>query len=373
MLSESDLTVEFNNMIEVQSKPNWKDGFRVAVNQNAFLIPGIIKWQLDRETSKQDQNPMAPDRHLRFLDGLMRGIMAETLSKSLPIGDCRKVFGSNDEDHWKGISIKTTEEVAGDPKVSNKAKLLRWAVQKSFIDAPLSKSIEDAMYGSHEFVTNIPGALNDQSLTDELTRQVVEPVTDEILDGYGSAGDGENSGVLYGDSSMPDSFLVNKDGDIVGFVEVKAYTPFEFETLVNELEELEKHGGLHGFATEIKNEFGDLLPKVGVSVATEVQFIDHLRTVAFGQKSLDGDTYILLRFANNISDNLINRYGSLIEKWGYKNLQIQRLPMGTRDLSQEGKKFVQNNLKNISRRVGEGRYSPEQMELLRRYISSSTR
>ncbi len=288
-----------------------EDEFETMLNERSRGILGKIRWQLNNDDRIADGefrlfNPKEK------LDGLMRGSIAEQYSEILPISDAATVFSTGE--NVSDISLTTFKTQFG---VNVKHKILEKVVRKSLVEKPVSL----------------------RNLGEALTPEDADVLVEEIVYGYSAKQENfPNAGILYEESTIPDGVLQNGQGEIVGFSEVKAYLPEEFDGLIEKLP--------------------DQLPN-------EITFIDNIRTVGFGNKALRDDMPMLLRFPSDIPDASLQSLRQRLQEHGFTNVLIQKMPLTSRQIAQESKKFVQSNLERI--KDGTLGVPPEGIELFQWY------
>ncbi len=269
------------------------DEYEKMLKRKSREILGTIRWKLnnDDKIAKRESRHFDPKK---TLDMLIRGNMAEQYSEILPVSGGKTVFsvGGNTSD----IALATFQREFG---VSIKHKILEKAVRKSFIDKPIKL----------------------QNISGEVTEADIKALEERIVQAYSSKPEESlSAGILYEESIIPDGVLKNGQGEIVGFSEVKAYLPEEFDGLIEKLPD---------------------------QLSNEITFIDNIRTVGFGNEALRDDMPILLRFPSDIPDASLQLLGQRLQEQGFTNVLIQKIPLTSTQITQESKKFVQNNLEQI--------------------------
>jgi hypothetical protein len=185
----------------------------------------------------------------------------------------------------------------------------------------------------------------------------------------------EKPSVLYEETTLPDQFIT-KDGNIVGSVEVKAYTPREFKEWIDQLEtDLETESGRdsltdsilnigklgrNGLQTYITPENGmpettttvggmrlgfnvDAIRKLIRVANKEPDMIDRVdpKTAEVTQEENNKEYPVILRVPSDIPDEDIHRLGNIIEKLEYRNIVVQKLPFSVTELHQLGHGYVE--------------------------------
>jgi hypothetical protein len=184
----------------------------------------------------------------------------------------------------------------------------------------------------------------------------------------------EKTPLMYEETALPDQFIV-KDGKIAGAVEVKAYTPEEFRIWVGQLEaNLETEQKLDTLTDSIiktgrlgRNSLqtyiypGEELPKdvtategmrLGVNIDgirklvqianNEPFVIDKVdpETAEVTQEDYNKEYPVVIRVPSDINEADIERMGRVIERLGYANVALQKLPFSVKDLHELGYAYL---------------------------------
>lgn len=327
--------------------------FENAIDASALRILDKIKWQLGftrrREVKK---TPFDPRRFEVLLDGCLRGDFAERLSVVLPISQGETVFSIGD---FAEIEMAAFETLTGQHA---KEQILAYAVTKSLQEVPLK---------------NFRDYLRDKGIGDGETRKrILEQMEREIVIGFSCRGNSSfKAGILYADTVIPDGVLVDTKGEVVGFTEVKAYLPEEFDVLLRYLKQLKAKGGLTHPNGILSIERGGVKMdlNLGADIFGEIKFVDNFRRVGYGLEDLDREMPILLRFPSDVSDESLKSYGETLQELGLSNILIQRLPVSSSQLSERARRFVGDHLGKIKGGATGLTYSKREARVLGSYAN----
>src|SRR3972149_5061825 len=233
-----------------------------------------IKWQLafSKRMREGTKAPFDPEELRDHIDGLLRADLSERLSVLLDFGECETVYSSPGFDA-SGLKVASFREITGH---NSKEQVLTFAVEKSLNEAP-PVALKNYLY---------------RSIRDETERKVFyNEALREIVQGYSAQGSNGNVGIYFGETVIPDAALVNTEGEISGFVEVKAYFPGELEALVRHLRALRKEGKLVSPKAMIDVEQGGKVRNfnMGVDLDGEILFVDTIRRSGYGLEPLGAD------------------------------------------------------------------------------------
>ncbi|MBW6441388.1 hypothetical protein K0B04_00565 [Patescibacteria group bacterium] len=346
-----------------------------------------IKWSLSLQ-----KNPDVPDsdeRRLSKLEGNLRGAVAEEVSNLLGIDNCETVFISGNVSLGK-CSILSPHEFVGSEK-NTKASVIYTALIKALDLKPIEifgKDMSDSEIVS-EFKESRKGkGYLPKEKYGELLRSYLDQKRKEIKGGVGvdrkieeelredyrsvPRGAPDEYSTLtseaFNKTVIPDGFLV-REGSPVGLLEVKAYEPDELATLMQKIKETGKLGTQYrGFASDFgKNYLGADKDKfvMGADFNKETEFVDFIRGVLNGEPNKNEENILVLRFPNDIPDNLLNQFGQMIVDYGYPNVLIQKLPLSNQELTVISKEIVNASYSYILLQLGKDRkFSNKEIDVL---------
>jgi len=314
---------ETHSHIPSETQNSEKNSFLANFEKSLTKTPGRLLekliWHMNNNMGVSNDGLQDTEKYKFQISGILRGELAEKLSETFPLSECETIFVSG-----KGVGdlkqISFYERVGS----SSKDALLQKAVEKSLKEKPLNI---DAYYRDDESVENYE-----------------KVVIQEIISGHGSRRDENGQGIFYGTTILPDFFLydVNDPDKIKGFGEVKAYTPEEMTRLIEELEGMKQDSKLINPFCEVK--VGNKSLKLGANIAGEIEFIDTIRAVAFGEGRLETQMPFVLRFPKDIEPKDLIAYGKTLQGLHFTNFIIQVLPLTSDELNQRSKKLVADNM-----------------------------
>jgi hypothetical protein len=347
----SDIKLDNSNIEQNSVNFPYEMNFENSINKNSDEILSKIKWQLDF-TRKYQNLKFNPRNVTYLLTGLLRGDLAERLSNVMPIENIQIVFDPSGLSK-AGLKVISLHELTGQ---KTKEGALKIAVERSLKESP-PKGLEE--YFRKE--------INDEGKRREMFDWTVR----EIVDGYSAKGSGINSGIFYGETTVPDNLLMNEKGEVAGFVEVKGYRPEEFLALMKILLEKDKEGILVKPLAQVKLEMEGETQNynLGFDIESEIHFVDIFRSLYGGLPRLDVDMPILLRLPKDIPDNLLGQFGSILEKLGYQKVCIEKLPLTSQELTQRAKKLIKHDLEEIKLRKTRMQFSDKEIKILESFTS----
>lgn len=262
-------------------------------------LPSLAKYMLIGNNRKG--NPLAPEQERQLLEGILRGATAERVSGAIPLLKAETVYSSISEEKARDLNTIDPGSIFNPP---SKERFLRGSLRRGLEKSPLRRGYE---------------------------AETREDLEEDIILGYA----GNKGGLFYTESVMPDAFL----SDLRGFVEVKAYMPYELKAWIDHLirtgelsfsasdEELKAHGGVfHPHAS------GDL--HLGADLLAEIEFIDNLRAGHKEDGELGLDSIVILRFPSDSPDESLKELGLYLhEKAHLQNVIIQKLPFSSEELT----------------------------------------
>ncbi len=274
-----------------------------------------------------------------ILEGHVRGRLAEINSSMLSVKECETVFASspNIRNNVYAVTFETA---------------LQWKPGEITKEKVLGRALERASEEQKE----------------ELVRRLATP----------------GAKTLYEESVMPDGLLENEDQVIVGFTEVKAYTPQEFDTYLQTLLDLDQKGELsaqpHSPKVQVTIRKSGQTMELGPDIDGEITFVDELRFLGFGDERLRKGTAILLRFPSDVSSASLQQFGELLrDKFDYEHVMIQKLPLSSKQLSEYEQGIRRDQAAKMLEQAENGSYKlskegieeeqDEKLQLLRNYCS----
>lgn len=316
---------------------------RIIVTEADDLI-SKLKWSLSYSRRKMIENGEAPHPQIMqdVIEGCLRGELAERISKVAPIADCPTVYATTDE---RQLTLATFKDISGK---KTKSEVLIHYIKKSLFKKTPKYILNEA---------------EDMSMSIRERRKKAGEQIVELTDWYWQTGGANGGGDMFDSSGMPDGVLLDKDFEIVGPCEVKAYTPDQIRRFVGELLALQKkNGAISDPRISILHHIGKFHTemRIGVDLEKEIEFIDFIRNLGFGLPKLYERMPILLRFPSDAAVYYLQKYGKVIRSMGYPYVVIQTLPVSSEQLNQKAIKLLKLNIDKIK---GSNGYMFKQSEI----------
>ena len=347
-----------------------------------------VKWSLGVQKKKNEtSNSWNSDAISERVEGNLRGFVTETVSENIPLYKAENVFSSG-EIPLETLKVVSPQEFAG--SFSNKkGDVMSTLLRRSLEDKPLRVFDPEVRVSGNPIISQFKEKrsrekspqVSSQEYGDQLRRylkQVEKETIEQIIQGYTYSSvkekDGSTTpaGEWYDTTVIPDGIIVN-EGVPVGVVEVKAYQTEELGKLLSLIRASGKNAiSYKGTATDFgKNYQGaDTEPfSLGVDLNSEVAFVDILRGLADKGKERDTYNLIVLRFPNDIPNNILSQYGEMIVSYGYRNVVIQKLPFSNSELDDMAKEVVRSQWGSLSfQLLRGGNFSDRELNILEQYI-----
>jgi hypothetical protein len=301
------------------------------------------------------------------LEGNLRGLVAEKVSELVGINEAKNVFVSGDFS-IEDCSIISPQELVGSPK-DTKASVISTSLIKGLQDKPieifgepLSISEKIAQFKeSRKGKSYVPKEVYNKLLKSFLedldeksggTNQEIETDLRKDFELVPRGSPPEYSTLTsetYYSTVIPDALIVKADSsktgwDVVGVGEVKAYLADEVYTLMNKIRESGKLGTQY---EGVASDFGKTYEgadkdrfTMGVDLNKETEFADFVRGVFLGKPNNYEENIILLRFPNDIPDNLLKQFGQMVVDYGYPKVVIQKIPVSIQEINVISKEII---------------------------------
>ncbi|OGC45595.1 hypothetical protein A2V49_03830 [candidate division WWE3 bacterium RBG_19FT_COMBO_34_6] len=350
-----------------------------------------MKWSISFQKNRDESIPWNEKRSLEHLSGNLRGIVAEEISLELSPNAIETVFSSKDFS-LKKLAIKLPQNFT-DALTNRKGDVLGAALAHSLKEKPLEIFNKDKIdpriktqFDMELLKTGSPRLpapeyykkLNDY--IEDLERGVAE---DFMKNTWGKVKEKDSTitpaGEFYDQTTIPDAIIGNENNEMIGFIEVKAYTSDELAALLKLIRQrIEDHGSNSPHYEGTASNFGKNYPgaekekfTMGVDLDKEIKFLDTLRGLVNGEPDKDSDNLIILRFPNDIPDNLLMQYGELIVSYGYPNLVIQKLPYMVEELNVISKTLLGTQMQKLNYQLMKKmNFSDRELSVLEKYSKS---
>lgn len=348
---------------------------------------GKVKWSCDLSGGSQNS-----ERLRDKLSGTIRGFLAEIVSDQINLGSAETVFSAGNVD-IDSLRIVTPQEFVGSES-GKKGSVLKAALDKSFEDSPL-QLVSNALFSRNDplyqrFIADRKALKAPRVTYEELQRlfqwyvsNMRTTLPEELTQGYvygpsrDARGNSVPAGEFFASTVLPDGIVTDTSGNVAGIVEVKAYTA----------DELAKFLQLTAHPTDIKvayrgtaADFGKTYPGaesdtyvLGADLLHETAFVNIVRDLEGHQRINDEDNLIVLRFPNDVPDNLLYQYGERVVNYGYPNVLIQKLPLSGNELDIIGKEVIKSQWSRLmSPQRSDRSFSKKALEVLAAYAGIDT-
>ncbi len=361
-------------------------------------ILSTIKWSLVQQ-DKLPNVPKSDERVISFIEGNLKGMVAEKLSVLLGFDNVETVFKS-DGFPGMGFSLEALETLSPGDYVGSsnrKADIISTALKNSLEDKPLGyrkgKDDSEIVSDFKESRRGKPYLPKEQygellrfyiKTTRKKLSDALSKINEDLLEDYKSPprnaplGYDTFVGEMFRNTVIPDAFIIKKGEktDLVGLVEVKAYTPDELATLIDKIKKNEgsQESGTRFKVTGTAYEFGKIFPgaekvkfNMGFDINKEVGFVDFIRGVSKGESNRYEQNIVVLRFPKDIPNNLLSQFGQLIVDYGYPNVVIQKLPFSNQDLIDISRRIVNDTFSDVWLQRLKMNFSDKEIALLDTY------
>jgi hypothetical protein len=297
--------------------------YEKIISENGMKFLSDAKRSADKNGEKDDSWDAETFRE-RF-SGIMRGMTAEVVSEKTPLADAETVYSSKDANLGAYKTI-TPQEYSGAP-TNRKGDILSYLVDKSLREKPLPNSPFVEMFKKERLLANTPKVSQEEYYKQlrKYLKEEKDAVNEEIMKGYtwgpvkGQSVKGKDdkpgypAGEFYGSTVIPDKLIVNGNGELIGFVEDKAYIADELAKLFTLVEEGKKQTLFYkGTAAECGKTYQHAKEEsytLGADLNKESTFVDILSGFVEHTSEKAVDNIVVLRFPADMPDNLLNRYG----------------------------------------------------------------
>ncbi len=96
-------------------------------------------------------------------------------------------------------------------------------------------------------------------------------------------------------------------------------------------------------------------------------FVDILRGLAGLGPERDSHNLVILRFPNDIPDNLLKQYGEMIVAYGFRNVVIQKLLFSGEELDVIARELVKTQWSGLISHSSKGNFSNRELGVLKDY------
>lgn len=337
-----------------------------------------VKWSLDIR-NQNGKIPWNSQLIRNKLSGKLIGSVAEAVDERVSLMDAETVFNP------KNISLEdlkvVSPQVFSGATTNRKADVFSRLLRKSFEEKPL------AAFNPQKRIKNNP--LIDKfkeeraffkapqvppqeytSLLREYMIEAKEKIEDEFVQGYAHHPEGE----FYASTVIPDGLVVKGD-NLIGMFEVKAVKAEELDRAMTIIRSNKKRGGRETSVVGTAADFGHTYPgadkeqyRMGVDLDKEAEFVDILQGLTGKGENLGVNNLIILRFPDDIPDNLLNQYGEMIVSCGYTNVVIQKLPFSREELNVIAKEVVKSRWQSLYAQLsGNKNFSLRDLNVLGEY------
>ncbi len=351
-----------------------------------------VKWSLDFQKRIGNEIPWSPEAIKERISGNLIGFIAETVSEKIPLSDAQTVFNPR-KIPLESLKVVSPQKFTGLPS-NKKSDILADGIRRSLNEKPLrifdpnvrlknNPAIE--MFKEGRRKSGAP-QVSPQEYGRQLREYMAlmeEEMEKELIKGYayGEVREKDGSvtpaGEFFGGTVIPDG-IVTKEGEEeepVGIFEVKAYTAEELDRAMALIRKSGKE------ATYFKGTAADFSKKypgadkeqygIGVDIDKEVAFVDILRGLTGEGTGTGVENLVLLRFPNDIPDNLLIQYGEMIVSYGFTNVVIQKLPFSREELNIIAKEVIKSRWSILSLQLLKGKnFSSRDLDVLHKYANS---
>ncbi len=161
---------------------------------------------------------------------------------------------------------------------------------------------------------------------------------------------------LYNDIAVPDALLVSKAGKPAGTLEIKCYTQDEVETWVNALEQTlrsdnpEEHYGQEGLQVLLYSNPKMMMKEIPIQLGFNPDAYSAFLNMIYGDEKEDlkfvsnGGDRMVLRFTDDIPDELLQRLGDSMQEYGYTDFIIQKVGLQEVDIRKMAQVMTKRDL-----------------------------
>lgn len=344
-----------------------------------------VKWSMGVQKRGGRDVPWSSDAAEGKLSGNLRGLVAEAVSEGMPLLEAQTVFNSKGVTLEK-FSVVSPQEFAGSPS-NKKGDVLSHLLKQSLKNKPLQAFDPTVRMKNNPIIATFKAeretAKAPEVSREEYNRQIRayleearKHMEEEIVQGYAYAPVREKGGSItpagewYGSTVIPDALIIDQDVP-VGIVEVKAYQADELAKLLALIRTTGKESIRY---TGTADQFGKTYSgaekdpySLGADLNGEVAFVDILRGLAGLGRGKTLDNLVVLRFPNDIPDNLLSQYGEVAVSCGFSNVVIQKLPFSGEELDIIAKELVKAQWSDLSSHSTKANFSDRELRVLKTY------
>ncbi|HSX39449.1 MAG TPA: hypothetical protein VLI92_02565, partial [Candidatus Saccharimonadales bacterium] len=164
----------------------------------------------------------------------------------------------------------------------------------------------------------------------------------------------------------------------------KAYTSQELATLLLALTDPKKAPDKKGLSVQLSqadmDHYAEILGvknnakvnggfKLGLEIQKEIDFVDNVRAAGQAKPALDwADSVVVLRFPNDISNELLQEFGQFVSNYGYRNTIVQKLPFSAAELNGMGQQILKSTMASIENGTTRMQFSKREIALLKELV-----
>lgn len=346
-----------------------------------------VKWSLDLQNRSGNKITWGPEAIKGRISGNLIGFIAEAVSEKIPLSNAQTVFNPQTIP-LEALKVVSPQEFA-DSTSNAKGDILAYMLRRSFEEKPFKFLDPKVRVKNNPLIDMFKkerresGAsqVSSQEYGIELGKYLVrmkDAMEEEVIEGYAHEkarekdGSVTPAGEFIKATVIPDGIVTDKEGYPVGVFEVKAY---DAEELGDAMFLIRKRGREATYFKGTAANFGKMYPgadkeqySIGVDIDKEVAFVDILRGLTGKGTDMGAGNLVLLRFPNDIPDNLLIQYGEMIVSYGFTNVVIQKLPFSREELDIIAREVIKSKWGTLSFQSLRGsNFSERDLEVLRKY------
>jgi len=374
------------------SKKDLADRVYKDLTANKETCEGIlsrVKWSLDFQKRIGNDIPWSPEAIKERISGNLIGFIAETVSEKIPLLDAQTVFNPG-KIPLESLKVVSPQEFAGSDS-NKKGDVLAHMLRKSFEEKPLKMFDPNIRLKNNPVIgmfkeerrksgaPQVPSQEYGRQLREYMVRMKEEMEEETIKSyAYGEVKEKDGSvtpaGEFFGQTAISDGIVI-KEGEPVGIFEVKAY---KAEELDKAMLLIRKSGKEATYFKGTAADFGKKYPgadkeqyNIGADIDKEVAFVDILRGLTGKGTDMGADNLVLLRFPNDIPDNLLTQYGEMVVSYGFTNVVIQKLPFSREELEIIAKEVIKSRWSILNFQLLKGNnFANRDLNVLHEYANS---
>lgn len=329
------------------------------LSRNKTEIANFLQWRInlnEKESMKGDS-----DYEEQIIRGHLRGLAAEKINREMDLNECATVFESLhiDKPNLNALSLVSPEALI--PNSKRKTDILKNVVKKG-----QEKTSKELIKLSYETKTPI----------DQLKEEIAVGYSQSVKDKDFIKGSKE--GIFMSETVSPDSFIRESGfAAPIGLVETKSYRPNEVATYADLLtskvtnpsqklyvmatnEDLQEHTAVD----ENFIPFSQGLIRLGTDISKEMNFLDIIRANYFGEKRLDREALVVLRFPQDAPRPSLIKIGEFVRKFWGINIIIQVLPFRAREMEDVGVNLLSKEWADVKKGKMKMAFSQKRMKLI---------